>query len=82
MSSTTPRPNQPSSKPPPWYRVPFVWFVIGLLLATLAAAVHMIVISLDADDPSVLESEHERVFKVPVAPPKPAEKNNDPKAQP
>ena len=86
MSNTTPRPKPPGSKPPPWYRVPFVWFVIGLLLATLAAAAHMIVISLDADDPSVLESGHERVFKVPVAPPKPAEnpsdKNNAPEAPP
>ena len=56
---------------PPWYRVPFVWFVIALFVAMLAAAVHLIVVSIKADDPSVLDPAHEQVFKVPVAPPPP-----------
>ena len=77
MSTTTPRPNPPATKPLPWYRVPFVWFVIVLLLATLAAAAHLIVISLDGYEPSTLEPQHERLFKVPAAP-EPAKNKRDP----
>ena len=57
-----------------------MWFVIVLLLATLAAAAHMIVISLDGYDPALLEPEHERMFKVPAAP-EPAKDKYDPQAQ-
>lgn len=68
MSITTSRPKQTESRPPPWYRVPFVWFVIVLLLATLAAAIHLIVISIEAEDTSVLDPAHGQVFKVPALP--------------
>ena len=68
MSTTTPRPPHTESPPPRWYRVPFVWFVIMLLMATLAAAVHLIVVSFEVEDTSVLDPSHERAFKVPAAP--------------
>lgn len=68
MSTTTPRPQKTATEVTQrWYRVPFVWFAIALFLAILAACVHLIVISIEADDPSVLEREHERVFRVPAA---------------
>ncbi len=66
---STPRPKPTENAAPPWYRVPFVWFLIGLGLATLLACVHLIVLSVQADDPSVLDPQHQQVFKVPVATP-------------
>lgn len=72
MSTTAPRsPRTPEGAPPPWYRLPFVWFVIALFVAILAAAVHLVVVSIEMDDPSVLEPGHERAFKIPVSPDRP-----------
>lgn len=81
MSTTTPTPTRPTNKSSPWYRVPFVWFAIALLLAIVAAAIHLIVISLDGYEPAELEPQHERMFKVPSAP-QPARELPDTQDQP
>ncbi|HET9048578.1 MAG TPA: hypothetical protein VFN29_06430 [Chiayiivirga sp.] len=49
--------------------MPFVWFLIVLGLVTLLGCVHLIVLSVQADDPSVLDPHHQQMFKMPVATP-------------
>lgn len=77
MSTTTPRPPRPDS-PPPWYRVPFVWFVIALLVLVVASAVHLIVLSFQVQDDSVLDPAHAPAFKVPALPARPAAEDAQP----
>lgn len=78
MSTMAARLVRTDPRPPPWYRVPFVWFVIALFVAMLAAAIHLIIVSVQADDPSVLDPKHEQVFKVPVSTAKPAPDTEQP----
>lgn len=78
-----PRNPQPAAPkpPPPWYRVPFVWFAISLLVLIVAACVHFVVLAMSMDN-SEVPGEIQRGFKVPVAPAKPEASDTDPDGQP
>lgn len=55
------------SQPTPWYHVPLLWFALVLLLAIIAACIHMVLFSIQHQDPALPEDNATAILGMPVA---------------